>query len=60
VLQLHRRIQPRLGGAEGDGEGIAAGDFVAEHEQQEVGMRQRLLAREDEALGQRVEQASEF
>ena len=60
VLELHGGIELGLGGAQRDGGAVAARDLVAEDEEQEVLVRHLLLARQDEALGQRVEQAAEL
>src|SRR5262252_4238565 len=43
-----------------DGEAVTPRRFVGEDEGEEVLMRQLLLPREDESLGQRVEHASEL
>src|SRR5262252_3104051 len=46
--------------AEGDRETVPSCSFIAEHQGQEVLMRELLLPREDQPLGQRVEHAPEF
>ena len=57
VFEAHGRIQVRLLDPEGDAEALAAGDFVAEGEQQQILMRHFLLSREGEPLGQGIEHA---
>jgi hypothetical protein len=49
-----------LGSAHGDGGAVAARDFVGEHEEEEILVRHLLLAGQDEALGERVEEAAEL
>jgi hypothetical protein len=60
VLQAHRRVETRFLHAEGDGEALPPGDFVAEDLEKQILMRHLLLARQREALGQRVEHARQL
>src|SRR5207249_1937967 len=56
-FEVHRGIKMRFLHAKRHRETVPPGDFVAEDEQEPVLMRQLLLAREDEPLRQRVEEA---
>jgi len=60
LLERHGRVELRLGGAQRDGGAVAAGDLVAEREEEEVLVGELLLAGEDETLGERVEEAAEL
>jgi len=59
-LQSHGGIQTSFLDAERDGEAVAPRDFVAEDLQQEILMRELLLARPREAIGQRIEHARQL
>src|SRR6266704_4979674 len=48
----HGGVQAGVFGAQGDGPGFAAGDFVGQDQLEEVGVGQGLLAGQGEALGQ--------
>ena len=59
-VSAHRGIQARRLDAHGDGQAVAAGDFIAEDLQQEVLLRHLVLARQRESLGQRIEHARQL
>jgi hypothetical protein len=59
VLELGGRIEAGPLRPQGGGQAVPARHFIGEDEQEEVLGRQRLLAHEGEALGERVEDARE-
>jgi hypothetical protein len=56
----HGGVQACVFGAQGDGPGFAAGDFVGQDQLEEVGVGHVVLAGEGEALGQGGGELAEF
>ena len=59
-VQPHRGVQAGLGGAEGRGAALAAGDLIGQDEFEERGVAQVLLAGQDEPFGQGVGHPAEL
>jgi hypothetical protein len=60
VFELGGGVEARALGAQGRGQAVAPGHLVGEDEQEEVLVGQLLLAGEEQALGQGIEQAGEL
>src|SRR5712691_343622 len=59
-LQPHRRVEPRLVGADVGGSVVAPRDLIGEHEQQEIIERHVLLVGEYHPIGQGLDDASKL